>query len=175
MNKTAKQLIKNKLGLMNWDLLEDVDLVNDQVVVAVWKDNIIEIVEGNVVNLIDLFGKKTKKKDKYGDLIFEEKIQCFKFKDWKDLRDRLVLADFITISVKDFIKAKRERQIFYLFFIEGVNRKYISNLLGIDNINLNSIIYRLKKRLEGLRIVTNIINKTPSGKIPSFDKTSVTA
>lgn len=175
MNKTNKELIKNKLGLMNWDLLEETDLVNNQMVVAVWKDNIIEIVEGNVVNLIDLFGKKTKTRDRYGDLIFEEKLQSFQFEGWEDLRDRLVLADFITAPVKDFIKAKRERQVFYLFFIEGANRRYISNLLGTDNINLNSIIYRLKKRLEGLRIVNEIITKTPTDKIPSSDKHSVPA
>ncbi|MFQ5975616.1 MAG: hypothetical protein ACE5J5_04805 [Candidatus Hydrothermarchaeales archaeon] len=175
MNKTNKELIKNKLGLMNWDLLEDADLVNNQAVAAVWKDKIIEILDDNIVNLIDLFGKKTQERDRYGDLIFEEKIQSFKFKDWEDFRDRMVRADFITAPVKDFIKAKRERQVFYLFFIEGMNRRNISNLLGIDNINLNSIIYRLKKRLDGLRIVNEIINKTPRDKIPPPGKQKIPA
>lgn len=168
MARTNKDLIKNKLSLMNWDILEDEDLVNNQAIVAVWKDKIIEILNDNSVNLIDLYGKKTSKKDRYGDLVFEDKFMSFKFENWEELRNRLVRADFITAPVKDFIKAKRERQVFYLFFIEGLDRRYISDLLGIDNINLNSIIYRLKKRLEGLRIVSEIITKAPTRKIFAF-------
>lgn len=154
--------IEQMFRKMGWEIPGKDALGPDDLFIATWDNKAVEITRDGVVILIDMFRQRTNKKDEHGDWIYKDTIKKHTIKSYEELRNLLAREDFITTSIADYIKSKRERQVFFLHHIEKLERKAIQNILNIDNINLNSIIYRLNRRLEGVRKLYSILEE---GKI----------